>query len=170
MPISGTQLISDLSSSAKEVCCLALQALLKRHRSYWSRRHVHQLITLSQENEIILCKVFPTSLEGGTLTWFQQLKLDSVTSFEYTSEEFMKNYAIWIQKCKHLDNLFEVPKCENGPLKSYMDRFEVVMLLVSDFIQYIATLKYPFTIRVYCNKMHQEVSRHQIISLATSSW
>lgn len=88
-----------------------------------------------QDGDAILCKVFNVRWEGNALTWFQQLKPSSIVLFTYLFEEFIKYHALQIQECKHFDSLFEVPKCNDEPLRSYVDKFKEEMLLVSDLDQ-----------------------------------
>ena len=43
--------------------------------------HFNQAVILNTGNDCLLCKVFPTSLKGPTLTWFHKLLRRSVNSF-----------------------------------------------------------------------------------------
>ena len=43
--------------------------------------HYNQAMTLNVENDHLLCKVFPASLQGLTLAWFHRLSHNSVNSF-----------------------------------------------------------------------------------------
>ena len=43
--------------------------------------HFNQAMTLNTENDLLLCKVFPASLQGSALAWFHRLPHNSVNSF-----------------------------------------------------------------------------------------
>lgn len=51
--------------------------------------HYQQLMTLDIGNDLLLCKVFPVSLQGQTLSWFHWLPTNSVDNFKDLSEVFM---------------------------------------------------------------------------------
>ena len=54
--------------------------------------HYRQLMTLDIGNNALLCKVFPTSLQGQALSWFHRLPPNSVDNFRDLSEAFMGQY------------------------------------------------------------------------------
>lgn len=43
--------------------------------------HFRQLMTLDIGNNVLICKVFSTSLHGPTLSWFYRLSQNSINSF-----------------------------------------------------------------------------------------
>ena len=49
-----------------------------------------QKMTLETRNEVILCKVFSTTLIGPALAWFRQLPKKSIDSFEDLCTQFIK--------------------------------------------------------------------------------
>ena len=51
-----------------------------------------QKMALETRNEVILCKVFSTTLVGLALAWFRQLLKKSVDSFEDLFTPFIKQY------------------------------------------------------------------------------
>ncbi|RVX10442.1 hypothetical protein CK203_016901 [Vitis vinifera] len=54
--------------------------------------HYRQLMTLDIGNDALLCKVFPASLQGQTLSWFHRLPMNSVDNFWDLSETFVGQY------------------------------------------------------------------------------
>lgn len=40
------------------------------------------LVFLEDWREVVMCKIFATSLKGAALSWFISLKVDSINSFE----------------------------------------------------------------------------------------
>ena len=51
--------------------------------------HYRQLITLDIGNDELLCKVFPTSLQGQALSWFHRIPPNSVGNFRDLLEAFV---------------------------------------------------------------------------------
>ncbi|RVW20968.1 hypothetical protein CK203_112301 [Vitis vinifera] len=43
--------------------------------------HYRQLMTLDIGNDVLLCKVFPASLQGQALSWFYRLPMNNVDNF-----------------------------------------------------------------------------------------
>ena len=43
--------------------------------------HFNQAMNLNAGNDLLLCKVFPASLQGLALAWFHRLPRNSVNSF-----------------------------------------------------------------------------------------
>ncbi|RVW85215.1 hypothetical protein CK203_046619 [Vitis vinifera] len=51
--------------------------------------HYRQLMTLDIGNNALLCKVFPTSLQGQALSWFHHLSMNSIDNFKDLSKAFV---------------------------------------------------------------------------------
>ena len=49
---------------------------------YGHMLYYNQAMALNVGNEQLLCKVFPTSLQGPVLAWFHKLLRSSVNSFD----------------------------------------------------------------------------------------
>ncbi|RVW75679.1 hypothetical protein CK203_055235 [Vitis vinifera] len=54
--------------------------------------HYRQLMTLDIGNDVLLCKVFPASLQGQALSWFYRLPMNNVDNFRDLSEAFVGQY------------------------------------------------------------------------------
>ena len=54
--------------------------------------HYNQVMTLNTGNDQLLCKVFPASLQGLTLTWFHGLLCNSMNSFDKLWIVFISHY------------------------------------------------------------------------------
>ena len=59
--------------------------------------HFNQAMTLNAGNDHLLCKVFPTSLQGLALAWFHILPRDSVNSFNELWTIFISQYLCSVQ-------------------------------------------------------------------------
>ncbi|RVW28613.1 hypothetical protein CK203_100880 [Vitis vinifera] len=51
--------------------------------------HYRQLMTLDIGNDALLCKVFPTNLQGQALSWFHRLPTNSVNNFKDLLKAFV---------------------------------------------------------------------------------
>ena len=51
-------------------------------------------MSLYTSDDVVLCQVFPTSLKGGTLTWFTKLPPNSVDSFAMLMSKFDTQFAM----------------------------------------------------------------------------
>ena len=49
-------------------------------------------MTLDIGNDALLCKVFPTSLQGQALSWFHRLLMTSIYNFRDLLEAFVGQY------------------------------------------------------------------------------
>lgn len=54
--------------------------------------HYRQLMTLDIGNDVLLCKIFPASLHGQTISWFHRFPMNSVNNFWDLSEAFVGQY------------------------------------------------------------------------------
>ena len=52
--------------------------------------HVCQKISLETSNDVLMCKLFVTTLVGSALAWFIQLPTGSLDSFEDLGRKFME--------------------------------------------------------------------------------
>lgn len=67
-------------------------------------------MSLYQQDEALLCNVFPVSLDEEAIVWFQQLLHGSVASFTDLPAQFTQDYALQIQESKQTNSLFEIVK------------------------------------------------------------
>ena len=77
-----------------------------------------QIMTLQSDNDTLLCKVFPSSLVGSTLSWFHRLSPNTVTSFRCLFEKFVTQYIFSVMRKQSVASLFHV---HMGPFESIKD-------------------------------------------------
>lgn len=65
-------------------------------------------MTLYQQNDVLLLKVFSASLDEESIAWLQQLPPGSVISFPDLLSWFVQAYTLQIQDPKRTDSLFEI--------------------------------------------------------------
>ncbi|RVW85470.1 hypothetical protein CK203_044046 [Vitis vinifera] len=71
--------------------------------------HYRQLMTLDIGNDVLLCKVFPASLQGQALLWFHRLPPNSVDNFRDLSEAFVGQYLC---SARHKQNISTLSSSE----------------------------------------------------------
>ena len=70
--------------------------------------HFLQIMTLHIDNDALLCKVFPSSLVGPTLSWFHRLSRNTITSFRYLFQKFVTQYMCLVRRKQSVTSLFHV--------------------------------------------------------------
>jgi len=81
-------------------------------------------------NDVILCRVFPTTLKGVALSWFTRLPLLSIDCFNTLVKKFGAQFAT--SRPYHLTSIDLVNiRQENGEsLRIFMERFRKVALSI----------------------------------------
>ena len=91
-----------------------------------------QKMALETRNEVILCKVFSTTLVGPALAQFGQLRENSVDSFEDLCTQFIKQYNNNRQQQKTMVDLHCLVQNEDETPQQYLTRFMEVMNMIYD--------------------------------------
>nr|KYP44995.1 hypothetical protein KK1_033456 [Cajanus cajan] len=80
-------------------------------------------VNLYTNENVILCRVFPTSLKGSTLAWYTQLPTRSVDSFNTLVRRFTAQYAT--SRPHHITSaaLAGLRQGDDEPLRTFMERF-----------------------------------------------
>ena len=92
--------------------------------------HYQQLMTLDFRNNVLFCKVFPTSLHGSTLSWFHHLPQNSINSFCDVFKAFFDHYLCSACQKKNISILQNIKMQENESLRDFMKRFGQMVLQV----------------------------------------
>ena len=95
--------------------------------------HYRQLMTLDIGNEALLCKVFPASLQGQTLSWFHRLSPNSVDSFRDLSEAFVGQYLCSARHKQNISTLQNIKMQDNESLREFVKRFGQAVLQVEAY-------------------------------------
>ncbi|XP_072086705.1 uncharacterized protein [Arachis hypogaea] len=84
------------------------------------------------KNEPILCRTFPTYLDGATLLWFSKLPEGSIYSFEKLARAFIDYFAaarIYVHGSDYLGTIRQGPQ---ESLKDYLTRFADATMEIPD--------------------------------------
>ena len=94
-------------------------------------------IGLFTTSEAIMCRVFPNSLKGMTLSWFTKLPLNSIDSFRTLVNLFTTQFAT--SRPHHLTSIALVNIRQGSEsLRTFMDRFNQVTLQIRNLNSEVA--------------------------------
>ena len=85
--------------------------------------HYNHAMTLNVGNVHLLCKVFPASLQGPTLAWFQRLPLNSLNSFCELWTIFISQYLCSVRQKRNISSLHTIIKQEEDTIRDFTRRF-----------------------------------------------
>ncbi|XP_015960908.1 uncharacterized protein LOC107484875 [Arachis duranensis] len=83
----------------------------------------YTMMFMNKESDPILCRTFPTFLDGAALIWFSNLPESSISSFDELADQFINHFAaskIYVHNSDYLSTIKQGP---NESLKDYMTRF-----------------------------------------------
>ncbi|XP_016199988.1 uncharacterized protein LOC107640996 [Arachis ipaensis] len=83
-------------------------------------------------NEPVLCRAFPTYLDGAALLWFSKLPAGSISSFEELAKSFIDYFAaarIYVHGSDYLGTIRQGPQ---ESLKDYLTRFAETTMEIPD--------------------------------------
>ena len=90
-------------------------------------------MTLDIGNDVLLCKVFLTSLQGQTLSWFHRLPTNSMNNFRDMSETFVGQYLCLARHNQNISILHNIRMQENESLRDFVKHFGQVVLQVESY-------------------------------------
>ncbi|RVW52833.1 hypothetical protein CK203_076572 [Vitis vinifera] len=83
----------------------------------------HPVAPSAKGNNALLCKVFPASLQGQTLSWFHRPTSNSVDNFRDLSEAFVGQYICSARQKQNISTLQNKKMQENESLREFVKRF-----------------------------------------------
>ncbi|XP_015945131.1 uncharacterized protein LOC107470248 [Arachis duranensis] len=83
-------------------------------------------------NEPVLCRAFPTYLDGATLLWFSKLSAGSISSFEDLARSFIDYFAPSRIYVHGSDYLGTIKQGQHKSLKDYMTQFAEATMEIQD--------------------------------------
>ena len=85
--------------------------------------HYNPAMTLNTGNNHLLCKVFPTSLQGPALAWFHRLPPNLVNSLGDLWTIFISQYLSSVQQKRNISSLKTLIKQEEETIQDFTRRF-----------------------------------------------
>ncbi|XP_070665212.1 uncharacterized protein [Malus domestica] len=87
-------------------------------------KHYRSAMILYQNNDVLMCKIFATTLQSEAQDWFYTLPSQSIRNFYELSLVFTKEYLSYCSIKKKSDHLFDIKKNPQESLHNYMRRFK----------------------------------------------
>ena len=85
--------------------------------------HFNQRMVVHSKNEVLMCKVFPSSLGPVAMRWFDGLGVGSIDSFKELAQAFRSHFMTCSRVPRPLDSLLSMTMREGETLKTYSDRY-----------------------------------------------
>ena len=85
--------------------------------------HYNQAMTLNVDNDWLLCKVFPASLQGTAVAWFHKLPRYSINSFNELWVTFISQYLCLVLQKRNISSLHTILKKEKKTIRDFTRRF-----------------------------------------------
>ena len=85
--------------------------------------HFNQAMILNAGNDLLMCKVFPTSLKGPALAWFHKLLRGSLNSFGELWAAFVSKYLCSIRQKGNISSLQSIFKRDDESIWDFTLRF-----------------------------------------------
>ena len=82
-----------------------------------------QMMFLHTHNDVLMCKVFPSSLGPTALRWFNGLRKGSIDSFAELIQEFGVQFVTCSQVPQLVDALLSIKMKVGETLRSYTSRY-----------------------------------------------
>ncbi|XP_068486402.1 uncharacterized protein [Phaseolus vulgaris] len=99
-------------------------------------------------DDAVLCRVFPTSLKGATLSWFTKLLPNSIDSFASLVAKFETQFAT--SRPRHLTSiaLVGIRQKKGESLRTFVDRFSKVAMSIQNLSPDVAMHHMMTTLRL----------------------
>ena len=80
-------------------------------------------MVIHSKNEVLMCKVFPSSLGPVAMRWFNDLKTNSIDSYKQLIQAFGSCFITNTRVPQPLSSLLSLSMREGETLKAYLDRY-----------------------------------------------
>ncbi|XP_057745542.1 uncharacterized protein LOC130963443 [Arachis stenosperma] len=90
------------------------------------------MMFLNSDSDPILCRSFPTFLDGAALLWFSNLPAGSITNFDEFAKLFINHFAASKIYARDSDYLSTIKQGQHESLKEYMMRFTEAAMQIPD--------------------------------------
>nr|XP_023880298.1 uncharacterized protein LOC111992668 [Quercus suber] len=85
--------------------------------------HFNQRMTVYSKDEALMCKVFPSSLGPVAMRWFDNLKVNSISSFKELTQAFYSHFVTCSKASQPLASLLSLSMQEEETLKTYSNSY-----------------------------------------------
>ena len=85
--------------------------------------HFNQKMAVHSKDEVLMCKIFPSSLSPVAMRWFNGLRANSIDSFKKITRAFGTYFITCSKVPQFLGSLLSLSMREGETLKAYLDRY-----------------------------------------------
>ena len=85
--------------------------------------HFSQKMAVHSRDEVLMCKIFPSSLSSMVMRWFNGLKENSIDSFKKLTQSFGARFITCSRVPLPLGSLLTMSMRDGETLKAYTDRY-----------------------------------------------
>ena len=100
-------------------------------------KHVSQFkqkMAVHSQDEVLMCRVFPSSLGLMPMRWFDGLRTNSISSFKKLTQSFCSRFITCNRVPQPLDSLLSMSMREGESVKAYAERYwEMFNEIYGDF-------------------------------------
>ena len=82
-----------------------------------------QKMVVHSQDDVLLCKVFPSSLGSMLIRWFDGLRTNSISSFKKLTQSFYSRFITCSRVPQPLDSLLSMSMREGESVKAYAERY-----------------------------------------------
>ena len=82
-----------------------------------------QKMAVHSQDEALLCRVFPSSLESMPMRWFDGLRTNSISSFKKLTQSFCSRFITCSRVSQPLDSPLSMSMKEGESVKAYAERY-----------------------------------------------
>ena len=82
-----------------------------------------QKMAVHSQDEALLCRVFPSSLEPLSMRWFDGLRTNSISSFKKLTQSFYSRFITCSRAPQPLNSLLSMTMREGESVKAYAERY-----------------------------------------------
>jgi len=121
------------------------------------RVFMHQMM-FHAVSDPIWCRVFSTSLTGEALEWFSELPAGSIDSFATLKARFSTQFAPLKPAILTVDNLVNIRQEDGESLRSYLDRYNRMLVKIKDLNNEIARHHFSYGLQpgVFADKISRK--------------
>ena len=85
--------------------------------------HFNQKMAVHSKDEVLMCKIFSSSLSPVVMRWFNGLRANSIDSFKKLTRAFDAHFITCSKVPRPLGSLLSLSMREGETLKAYSDRY-----------------------------------------------
>ncbi|XP_026453923.1 uncharacterized protein LOC113355306 [Papaver somniferum] len=89
-------------------------------------RYYNRILARWDQDDAVLCRYFPSSLKGSSLSWFDNLPPNFIDSYSQLTEKFLRTYMYNKAINAGMDKLFSLAVACKETIREYTDRWHKI--------------------------------------------